>query len=101
MGWSTQIARLVPICQLVERHRPFVPVPVVVTLTDALIDVDGATVTLVEPLRRAEFIVRSAKTERGKPMKTTAITKKAVTYFSQDLILIFFDIQFKENQFME
>jgi hypothetical protein len=52
-----------PTFQLVDRQRLFVPVPSVVTLTDALIDVEGATVTLEEPFKVAEVMVLAAKTE--------------------------------------
>lgn len=60
----------------------FVP-PVVVTVTAAVIDADGSTVTLADPFSVIEPMVFAAKTGTGYRKKTEINTSNAVIYFRQ------------------
>jgi hypothetical protein len=57
LGWSSQFTGPAPICQLVDPQSALAPTPVVVTSTDALIKVEGMTVTVDNPFKVALVIV--------------------------------------------
>lgn len=63
MVWSIQLVPL--IFQEVEFQSFEAPPPDVVTDSEAVIEAEGATVTLADPFRVAEFIVLAADTGCG------------------------------------
>ena len=75
----------VPTFHVVDRQRPFVPVPVVVTFTVALMEADGTTVTLVAPYKVADVIVLAAKTDLGKAIKKTTDKTNTAKYLCKFL----------------
>lgn len=60
----------------------FVP-PVVVTVTAAVIDADGSTVTLADPFSVIEFMVFAAKTGAAMNSKIGINSKNTKIYFRQ------------------
>ena len=64
-GWSTQVLTLFTVHWVLPQAAPL-PSATVVTLTCAVIEADGRTVTLLEPFNVAESIVRVAYAIFGK-----------------------------------
>ena len=82
LAWLTQFDP--EIFQLVAFQSLFVPVPEVVTVTSAVIEAEGATVTLVAPFKVAELIVLAAKAGEAARANAGTHAKKDTIYFRQD-----------------
>lgn len=61
------------------------PPEIVVTFTTVVIDVDGATETLLPPFNVAESIVRVANTEVVESPKNSAVISDTTQYFRKKL----------------
>ena len=81
MAWLTQFTP--EIFQLVEFQLLFVPDPEVVTVTSAVIEAEGSTVTLVSPFKVAEFIVLAAEAELAARAKAGMKIRNDTIYFRQ------------------
>ncbi|OGC98120.1 hypothetical protein A2701_01705 [Candidatus Amesbacteria bacterium RIFCSPHIGHO2_01_FULL_47_34] len=69
--------------QLVPFQSLFVPVPDVVTLTAAVIEAEGATVTELAPFKVTEFMVLAASAGPAARAKTGVNTRNDTIYFRQ------------------
>jgi len=81
LAWLTQFTP--EIFQLVEFQLLFVPDPEVVTVTSAVIEAEGSTVTLPAPFSVAESIVLAAKAGEAARANTGTHTKNDTIYFRQ------------------